>query len=976
MSKRLSFTTPIAVNRLRRNVINELTHPVRHADLQSKGRHRSRFATILWAASVPVIAAWIVIAAGANIFVPQLESVIDDHAKSFLPDEASSVQALKKMGERFGGSGSNNYTYFLIESDTQLNDEDRAFYSDVLRRLQADREHVIGSLDLWSNPQLAAANQSADGRAAYVLVNLAGNMGTALAMQSTQAARDIVAATPPPTGLTAYITGPSAVVNDELTAIDASLLLLIVLCSLLVTAVLLLNYRSLVAALIPLTAVGISLAVARAVIALATELGLIDISIFAAALSAVIVLGAGTNYGIFLIGRYHEGRRHGLSPEAAYYAALAGVQPIIIASALTVAGAMACLTVTRLAIFSTSGLPCTLAILISLAAALTLGPALLAVAARLGVAEPRRQSQRRWRQIATAVARWPVPILVACLVTLCLAALLFTNYSPGYNERRAQPSGSLANIGLSAADRHFPPNTLTPNVFLVEADHDMRNAADLVALSKLTDSIAGIAGIHSVQGITRPLAVPLNEASLTSQAGYIGDRFTQLSTLITTRISDLDVVLNATDSLDASATGVEESLRSGTTAVDSLTRTSLSLTTAASTTTAKITALREAADPAAQLLASFPQCDTVKPCAAALTGLSLLDDAPQLDRLASELSAGVGLAADALPRASAQIPKIRSVIRQIRDVVVPLRSTLAALPPQLSEVTSFLDELRSAYGTGIPGTGFFLPAQAFDSPLFQSGLRYFFSPDGKTTRLLLIPDPPAFGRDAMDLSAATIPVALRVVKDTSLAGSTVSIGGPGGTLLNIESFVHEDFLAIIVAALAFVFCIVLLLLRSLVAATIVISTVGLSYLAAMGLASFVWQVVIGNPLHWSVAPIAFTFLVAVGADYNLLLVSRFKEEMHAGIATGLIRAMVGTGTVVTTAGLTFGITMFAMLVSSANIAQIGTTVALGLAVDTLIVRSLLVPSLARITGRWFWWPTNFVHPRQTRDEKHRPGIHP
>ena len=157
------------------------------------------------------------------------------------------------------------------------------------------------------------------------------------------------------------------------------------------------------------------------------------------------------------------------------------------------------------------------------------------------------------------------------------------------------------------------------------------------------------------------------------------------------------------------------------------------------------------------------------------------------------------------------------------------------------------------------------------------------------------------------------------------------------------------------------FCVVLFLLRSLVAALAVIGTVGLSYLSAMGVSVFLWQGLIGSPLHWSVAPIAFTFLVAVGADYNMLLVSRFREEYGAGGGTGLIRAMVGTGSVVTQAGLTVGITMLAMLASYVhNVAQIGTTVAIGLLIDTLLVRTLVMPAIARLSGRWFWWPTPFV----------------
>jgi RND superfamily putative drug exporter len=95
----------------------------------------------------------------------------------------------------------------------------------------------------------------------------------------------------------------------------------------------------------------------------------------------------------------------------------------------------------------------------------------------------------------------------------------------------------------------------------------------------------------------------------------------------------------------------------------------------------------------------------------------------------------------------------------------------------------------------------------------------------------------------------------------------------------------------------------------------------------------------------------------VGSDYNLLLVSRFKEEIHAGIKTGIIRSMAGTGAVVTSAGLVFAFTMMSMMVSDLVVAgQVGTTIGLGLLFDTLIIRSFMTPSIAALMGKWFWWP--------------------
>jgi RND superfamily putative drug exporter len=108
----------------------------------------------------------------------------------------------------------------------------------------------------------------------------------------------------------------------------------------------------------------------------------------------------------------------------------------------------------------------------------------------------------------------------------------------------------------------------------------------------------------------------------------------------------------------------------------------------------------------------------------------------------------------------------------------------------------------------------------------------------------------------------------------------------------------------------------LLLTRAVVASAVIVGTVVLSLASAFGLSVLLWQH-IGIPLHWMVLPMSVIVLLAVGADYNLLLVSRMKEEIHAGLNTGIIRAMVGTGSVVTSAGLVFAFTMMSMAVSGA-----------------------------------------------------------
>jgi RND superfamily putative drug exporter len=174
---------------------------------------------------------------------------------------------------------------------------------------------------------------------------------------------------------------------------------------------------------------------------------------------------------------------------------------------------------------------------------------------------------------------------------------------------------------------------------------------------------------------------------------------------------------------------------------------------------------------------------------------------------------------------------------------------------------------------------------------------------------------------------------------------------------------NYDLLTVAIAAISLILLIMMFVTRSVVAAIVIVGTVVLSLGASFGLSVLLWQHLLGMQLYWIVLALAVIILLAVGSDYNLLVISRFKEEIGAGLNTGLIRTMAGTGSVVTAAGLVFAFTMCGFAFGDLVVlAQIGTTIGVGLIFDTLVVRSFMTPSIAALLGRWFWWPMK-VRPR-------------
>ena len=199
----------------------------------------------------------------------------------------------------------------------------------------------------------------------------------------------------------------------------------------------------------------------------------------------------------------------------------------------------------------------------------------------------------------------------------------------------------------------------------------------------------------------------------------------------------------------------------------------------------------------------------------------------------------------------------------------------------------------------------------------------------------------------------------------AVPGANALVGGDDATRLAVKQAYERDQLLVIPLILVLVFIVLVLLLKALVAPLLLLGSVVLSFFSAMGAAWLIFQNVFGmSGLDFSVFLYSFLFLVALGVDYNIFLVSRAREESANMVGTvrqptrqAMIKALGATGGVITSAGVLLA-AVFAVLGVLPLIAlfQIGIIVGIGVLIDTLLVRTVVVPALAFITGDKFWWP--------------------
>ena len=182
-----------------------------------------------------------------------------------------------------------------------------------------------------------------------------------------------------------------------------------------------------------------------------------------------------------------------------------GTAHVVLASGMTIAGATFCLSFTRLPYFQSLGVPLAVGMTVAVFVALTLGPAVITVASRFGLLEPKRAMRiRGWRRLGAAIVRWPGPVLLATVALSLVGLLTLPGYQPNYNDRNYLPADLPANAGFAAAERHFSVARMNPELLLIEGDRDLRNSADFLVIDKIAKAVFRVPGIGSVQAITRP----------------------------------------------------------------------------------------------------------------------------------------------------------------------------------------------------------------------------------------------------------------------------------------------------------------------------------------------------------------------------------------------------------------------------------------------------------------------------------------
>ena len=442
-----------------------------------------------------VVLAWIVVTVLAVRFLPALGDVAKDTTSGFLPANSASMQAAT-MATPFQDSTLAAAT-LVVARDGPLTAEDNAAVGRLEETIKAvDKVKVVVDFGI-----------SRDGQARQALIqaSVVAFAGGPEAKAVVDSIRTAFTTAGLPAGLQVHLTGQLATAVDTVAASGASQSQTSQFSLVFIIVLLLLAFRAVLAPLVTLLPAAFVLVLSGPVIAESTKIG-VQVSSITELLLIVLILGAGTDYGVFLVFRVREELRRGLTPHEAVIKSVSRVGESISFSAFTVIAALVSLVLAEFAFYQSLGPALAIGIALMLLAGLTLLPALLAILGRsvfwpTGTSPRTHERPGLWDRIGVVVTRRPGITLVAGVVLFVgLATTLLTTGVAGFGEATSGPSGTDSSAGSALIATHFPSSNAGRSSVLLQFEKSVWDDPSVLAPAQ-----TGLSALPEFSGLVGPL---------------------------------------------------------------------------------------------------------------------------------------------------------------------------------------------------------------------------------------------------------------------------------------------------------------------------------------------------------------------------------------------------------------------------------------------------------------------------------------
>ncbi|WP_214715834.1 MMPL family transporter [Exiguobacterium sp. s151] len=862
----------------------------------------------------------IVLTAALFVAAPNLTKQAEQAGSFQLSEDMDSQRAQDILN----AAGKSDKTISLVYEFETLGDAERADISRVIDEMEQNDTVVKDVLDPFESEETEAQLVSEDGRIVLVPITVEGSM------EDINAFADDVRANILPEDETVYITGEEIINNDVNLSAQEGLKKTEIITVVLIFGLLLLVFRSIVTPFIPLIAVGFTYLLSQSFVAFFVDWFGFPVSNYTQIFLVAILFGIGTDYCILLLSRYKEELGAGHAIEDAIVNTYKTAGRTVLISGLAVFVGFAAIGFADFPIFK-SAVAVAVGIAVLLLILFTVVPFFMATLKHRLFWPSKKAGEhhdsRLWAGFSRISVNRPfVSILVVALITV---PVLFT-YDDARSFNTVDEIGDDYDSvrGLNLISEGFGQGESLPVQVILKQDGDL-SEAEIPYIEKFSSELEKIDGVSGVRSVTRPTGDVIDDF-------YVDTQLEQVSAGLTEAETGLGDVQDGLTQVEAGLDAVVNQLPGGSTNAGA--------------------PLAEAAAGLGQLNAQLGLIGQ---------GLTATQNIPatvtQLGQVSAglgQIEAGINEAATALTAQGAQAGELGTGLGQLAAGVGEANAGLVQIETGINEVAAFLSDLSSS--DSLRDTGVYLPEGTLTSEEFVPAVERYVFDDGTATQLEVILEMDPYSPEAIDTVETVKATMDRVVTDTPFAEATIGYAGISSINSDLNETSTNDFNRTVAIMLVTLFIVLTVLFRSMIMPLYMIGSLLLTYYTSAAITELIFVEGLGyDGISWAVPFFGFVMLIALGIDYSIFLLDRFREESINGMTVrdALVHSMTKMGTVIMTAAVILAGTFGAMIPSGVlSLVQIATIVITGLLLYGLIVLPLLIPAITVSFGDGVWWP--------------------
>lgn len=872
----------------------------------------------------PIFIVLLGLAIGLLFVAPDLAKQAEEAGSFQLADDADSQKAADILEK----AGASEDTLSLVyDFDKAVSNEDKKAVQNTAKEIKNVGKPVTAVMDPFENEEIENQLVSEDKKTVLVPITVDGSEEEIIDLSEKIRSEML------PKDTTVYLTGEAIINNDVNESAQEGLKKTEVITVVLIFALLLIVFRSIVTPIVPLIAVGITYLLSQSLVAFFVDWFGFPVSNYTQIFLVAILFGLGTDYCILLLSRYKEELIEGHEIQEAIINTYKTAGRTLIISSLAVFIGFAAIGFADFPIFK-SAVAVAVGIAVLILVLFTVVP-LFMMLLKDKLFWPAKQAtshndSKLWIRFSKlSVSR---PLLSMAIVAVITVPLLLTyDNDLSFNTVDEIDQSKESVKGLNLISEGFGKGDSLPVQVILKDDNSIVDEKDVPYLETISRNLEKVDGVKSVRTITRPTGEQIDDLNVDNQLGLISDGLKEAN----------DGIKSVQDGLGQVEGGLNDAA---------------SQLPSGSEASSGGAGLRQAAQGIGQINDQLGQIagglSQGLPAAQAVGGLNALNK--ELGKISTSLNGAAGQ----IEGSGSQVGQLSSGIGQLAKGVTDSKNGLTEISKGLTEVTDMLKDMSET--PSIRDTGIYIPAGTLGEKEFQPVIdRYTFGDETGILMEVILKDDP-YARESIATVHAIKDSVRTSVIGTPFEDTEVAFAGISSMNSDLDDISSQDFTRTVVIMLVGLFVVLTILFRSAIMPLYMIGSLLLTYYTAISFTELIFVNGLGyDGISWAVPFFGFIMLIALGVDYSIFLLDRFREESIKGstIADALKISMAKMGTVIITAAVILAGTFGAMMPSGVlSLVQIATIVITGLLLYGLIILPLLIPAITVSFGRGVWWP--------------------